>query len=195
MTLERLDAVLEGIFLGFPLSIFLSFLLSLISNKFKDFHNHFVLNAFRVIRIFGIIFFIYFILLFKTNIYKFLGIHRSPSDFYITIFYTLRYLLLIAFSQMFWLKNIRHSQIKRGILILLIFVLSLYSSLIITKFIAYHSISIWRDYAPKSASTNSTELSLILSISILFLKRIIYFSALVFITWFISDNNKKSTHE
>lgn len=195
MILEKLDTVLEGIFLGFPLSIFLSFLLSLISNKFKDFHNHFVLNAFRVIRIFGIIFFVYFIILFKTNINEFLGVHRSPSDSYRTIFYTLRYLLLIAFSQMFWLKNIRHSQIKRSILILLIFVLSLYSSLIITKFLAYHSISIWRDYATKSTSTNSTELSFILSISTLFLKRIVYFSALVFITWFISDNYNKSTHE
>jgi hypothetical protein len=195
MILERLDTILEGIFLGFPLSILLSFLLSLISNKFKDFHNRFVLNAFRVIRIFGIIFFVYFILLFKTNTHEFLGVHRSPSDFYRTIFYTLRYLLLIVFSQMFWLKNIRRSQIKRGIIILLIFVLSLYSSLIISKFIAYHSLSVWRDYIPKSTSTNSTELSLILSISILFLKRIIYFSALVFITWFISDNYKKSTHE
>ena len=195
MILERLDTVLEGIFLGFPISVFLSFLLSLIFNKFKDFHSHFVLNALRVIRVIGIIFFIYFIFLFTTNIHQVFGIYENPNDLYRTIFYTLRYLLLIAFSQIFWLKSIRHSQIKRSILILLIFVLSLYSSLIITKFLAYHSISIWRDYTPKSTSTNSTELSFILSISILLLKRVIYFSVLVFITWFMSDYYKKRTHE
>ena len=189
--LRLIDLLIEGFFLGFGLTVFLSLLLSLTRiPKLKKFHTQFVQNAIKLIRIIGILYFIYFLILFVKNFDRTINYNEDKYDLFRTIFFVSRSILLVVFTQLFWLKKVKDSKFIKPILILFIFILASYAPYIIERvlfFLNYYS----RDFFPEMMENRKVPLHLKVTIVLFFIERIVYFSILVFLTWIISKNATK----
>jgi hypothetical protein len=184
------DIFIEGLFLGFGLSIFITFLLTLTKRKlFIDFHLKFFDASISVIKNVGVIYLFYLIFITIKNYSRIKGFLETDEDFFITLFFIFRALLIVLFSQLFWLSSIKKSKYVKSILILFLFILGMFATYIIEKYIIL-SMDFYRDFLPETSNSTGIESKIFKSIILLVFEKIIIFSSIVFITMFISKKVK-----
>ncbi|WP_179338518.1 hypothetical protein [Winogradskyella ludwigii] len=184
------DIFIEGLFLGFGLSIFITFLLTLTKRKlFIDFHLKFFDASISVIKNVGVIYLFYLIFITIKNYSRIKSFLETDEDFFITLFFIFRALLIVLFSQLFWLSSIKKSKYVKSILILFLFILGMFATYIIEKYIIL-SMDFYRDFLPETSNSTGIESKIFKSIILLVFEKIIIFSSIVFITMFISKKVK-----
>ena len=184
------DIFIEGLFLGFGLSIFITFLLTLTKRKlFIDFHLKFFDASISVIKNVGVIYLFYLIFITIKNYSRIKSFLETDEDFFITLFFIFRALLIVLFSQLFWLSSIKKSKYVKSILILFLFILGMFATYIIEKYIIL-SMDFYRDFLPETSNSTRIESKIFKSIILLVFEKIIIFSSIVFITMFISKKVK-----
>jgi len=114
---------------------------------------------------------------------------ETDEDFFITLFFIFRALLIVLFSQLFWLSSIKKSKYVKSILILFLFILGMFATYIIEKYIIL-SMDFYRDFLPETSNSTGIESKIFKSIILLVFEKIIIFSSIVFITMFISKKVK-----
>ena len=184
------DIFIEGLFLGFGLSIFITFLLTLTKRKlFIDFYLKFFDASISVIRNIGIIYLFYLIFLTIKNYSRIKGFLESDEDFFITLFFIFRALLIVLFSQLFWFSSIKKSKYVKSILVLFLFILGMFAPYIIEKYIIL-SMDFYRDFLPKTPNSTGIGSKIFKSVVSVVFEKTIIFSSIVFITMFISKKIK-----
>ena len=186
-----IELLLEGIFLGFGLSMFFFYWITRIDKaRLLPFYNRFVYYSLWVVRVTGLIYFVYFICQIFINHSRIIGfLNGDDSDLFYTIFFTLRSLLIVLLSQLLWYKKIRTHRLKRGLIAIILFISGLFSGYVIERFIIfsnhYNLPSEWQN--AESVNINAI---LAVVIPLFIIERIILFSVIVCICWAIFKNKK-----
>ena len=180
-----IDQILEGIIFGFGVSAFLVFLFTQIDrSRLKEIKEKFWTNAIGVVRITGIFYALFFIFLIARNPERLYNSLVDSEYAGITIFMIVRSLLIIALSQLLWYKKVWQNKLKRSLIALGLFILSLFSNYIIERIVII-TTSFHRDYWQ---SENDSELieTLVYFIPALFVVRLVLFVVLVLVYGLIS---------
>lgn len=200
---ETIRLLFEAIFLGFGLCSMLVFILSFfVNSSFKNALASYFNYGTIVIRVSGIIYFFYHLILLiqlinskEPTVFSERALGPYASFYWYLSFRPLLYCLL---AQLFWIKKLRKINTKSILLVLLLLILSIITGRNIEYYIIFIT-SIHRDYLPSAwQSKPILELifSVIMSLAIAITERIIIFSLLVGITWFIDKklfNTKENT--
>ena len=141
-----IDQILEGIIFGFGVSAFFVFLFTQIDrSRLKEIKEKFWTNAIGVVRITGIFYALFFIFLIARNPERLYNSLVDSEYAGITIFMIVRSLLIIALSQLLWYKKVWQNKLKRSLIALGLFILSLFSNYIIERIVII-TTSFHRDY-------------------------------------------------
>lgn len=191
---EIIRLIFEAIFLGFGFCSVLVFILSFFANSnFKNTLASYFNYGTIVIRISGIVYFFYHLILLIQLINS-----KEPTVFseraigpYASFYWylSLRPFLYCLLTQLFWIKKLRKVNIRSLLLVLLLFFISIVTG----RNLEYYVIvitSIHRDYLPndwQSKSILELLLGIVLQLLISTTKRILFFSVLVGITWLINQ--------
>ena len=190
--IRAFDVLIEGLFFGFALSVFISYLLTLTKKEsLVEFHGNFLNNSIKVIRVVGIIFLLYFLYLLVKNFDSIKSLSSSSDDFVITLFFLFRYLLIVFLTQLFWFKSVLVSKFKKTIIIFLIFGLSLFATFLIEKYFAL-TIDYHRDFVPQSLENKNSTLVLLSLIFSIVIEKIFIFSSIVLVFQLIMQKMEKS---
>ena len=197
---EFIRLIFEAVFLGFGLCSILVFVISFFANSnIKNILASYFNYGTIVIRISGIVYFFYHLILLIQLINS-----KEPTVFSeraigpYTAFYwylSLRPLLYCLLTQFFWIKKLRKINTSSILLVLVLFFISIITGRNLEYYVIFIT-SIHRDYLPSDwQSKPILELifGVIISLIIAVTERIVIFSALVGITWFIDEKiiNKK----
>lgn len=180
-----IDQILEGIIFGFGVSAFFVFLFTQIDrSRLKEIKGKFWTNAIGVVRITGIFYAVFFIFLIARNPERLYNSLIDSEYAGITIFMIVRSLLIIALSQLLWYKKVWQNKLKRSLIAVGLFILSLFSNYIIERIVII-TTSFHRDYWQ---SENDSELieTLVYFIPSLFVVRLVLFVVLVLVYGLIS---------
>ncbi|MGS2726194.1 hypothetical protein ACU8DI_06255 [Psychroserpens sp. BH13MA-6] len=188
-----IDFILEGLFIGFGMSLLIFFLISKIKAfHLKSFYQEFRFYAIKIIKVTGIIYGVYFVYLWTINFTRLLEFLKGEEMFY-TLFFSIRSILMIIISQLVWKERIRNHRFKVATMAVALFMLGLCSNYVIERYIIFTTQYIHADFMPvQSYDGFSLNEMLALTLTSFFIERFVLFSATVFIVLAISKSFRKA---
>lgn len=178
--IRSIDLILEGINFGFGISAFFLFLFTRIdSTRLKDIKDRYWEYSTGVVRIAGIFYTLFFLFLILRNPERLYNSLTDSEYAGITIFMIVRSILIIVLSQLLWYKSIWQHKLKRSLIALGLFILSLFSNYIIERMIVI-TTSFHRDYWQAGEDSELIE-TLAYFIPSFILVRFVLFIALVLV--------------